>query len=312
MAYYLGIDTSNYTTSVCIYENRTKEVIMAKKLLPVPQNSVGLRQSDAVFSHIKQIHLLIDELFSKGQYKIKAVGVSTRPRSVEGSYMPAFLVGDTVASSIASVLSLKKYECSHQEGHIVSALYSANALDLLKDEFYAFHISGGTTEGLLIKPKDKFFTIDLLAKTLDLNAGQLVDRIGVMLGLEFPCGKALTQKALMCNEKFNIKPILKDNDINLSGVQNQCEKLYKEQKPDEYIARFLIETIKFSVEAMAVNLKGKYGSKPLLFAGGVMSNTIIKEYMQKKHNAMFASAELSCDNAAGVAIITAMKDYDNG
>lgn len=312
MAFYLGIDTSNYTTSVSIFNSETNEIVMQKRLLPVASNAVGLRQSDAVFAHVKQLHLLIDELFQTGNYKIQAVGVSTRPRSVEGSYMPAFLVGELVASSIASVLGIKKYECSHQEGHIVAALYSANALDMLKEKFFAFHVSGGTTECLLVEPKDSLFDITLIAKTLDLNAGQLVDRIGVMLGLQFPCGKALTELALQCNKKFKIKPTLKGHDIHLSGVQNQCETMHQKGVSQEEIARYVIEYIKASLEAMTKSVKEEYGTLPLLYAGGVMSNSIIKEYMQKEYSGLFASPEFSADNAAGVSIITAIKDHENG
>ncbi|WMJ23030.1 peptidase M22 [Paludicola sp. MB14-C6] len=312
MAYYLGIDTSNYTSSVSLFHSNTNQIVMQKRLLPVASNAVGLRQSDAVFAHVKQLHHLIEELFREQKYPIKAVGVSTRPRSVEGSYMPAFLVGDLVASSIASVLGVKKYECSHQEGHIVAALYSASAIDLLNNKFLAFHVSGGTTECLLVEPKNNLFDVTLIAKTLDLNAGQLIDRVGVMLGLQFPCGKALTELALQCNKKFKIKPTLKGHDIHLSGVQNQCETMYQKGVSKEEIARYVIEYIKSSLEAMTKGVQEQYGQLPLLYAGGVMSNTIIKEYMSNNYNGLFASPEFSADNAAGVSIITAIKDNENG
>jgi N6-L-threonylcarbamoyladenine synthase len=312
MAYYLGIDTSNYTSSVSVYNSDTNEIIMQKRLLPVAANAVGLRQSDAVFAHVKQLHLLIETLFQKHKYEIKAVGVSTRPRSVEGSYMPAFLVGDLVASSIASVLGVPKYECSHQEGHIVAALYSANALHLLKQRFFAFHVSGGTTECLLVEPNDTLFDVTLIAKTLDLNAGQLVDRVGVMLGLQFPCGKELTQLALQCEKQIQIKPTLKGHDIHLSGVQNQCETMFQKGVAKQEIARYVIEYIKVAIEAMTNGVQSEYGQLPLVYAGGVMSNEIIKEYMQKNYNGLFANPEFSADNAAGVSIITAIKDNENG
>lgn len=306
MGYTLGIDTSNYTTSASIYNTKDNSIVMQKKLLPVDGNACGLRQSDAVFAHIKQLHIIIDEIFKKEKYAIDAVGVSICPRSVEGSYMPAFLVGNTVASSIASVLSVPKYECSHQEGHIVAALYSSDMMELMNKEFYAFHVSGGTTECLLVKPREKLFEISLIAKTLDLNAGQLVDRVGVMLSLKFPCGRELTELALKCNDSFNIKPSMKGLDIHLSGVQNQCENMFNKGIANEYIARYAIEYIKTSLDKMTNAVIKEYGKKPLLFAGGVMSNIIIKEYMQNKYNAYFAKPEFSADNAAGVAIIAAI------
>lgn len=308
MSYYLGIDTSNYTTSASIYDSEKHEIIMQKKLLPVEKNAVGLRQSDAVFSHIKQLPDIIDELFKEKQYPLKAICVSSRPRNVEGSYMPAFLVGNTVASCLASVLNIPKYECSHQEGHIVAALFSANALSLLKEEFYAFHVSGGTTECLRVSPNDSLFDVSLIAKTLDLNAGQLIDRVGVMLSLDFPCGKALTELALQCKEKFKIKPTMKGLDIHLSGVQNQCEDMFEKCMPKEHIARYAIEYVKYAIDKMTDCVFKEYGKKPVVYAGGVMSNVIIKEHIEKKYHGLFAKPEFSTDNASGVAILGSMMD----
>lgn len=303
MAFILGIDTSNYTSSVSIYDTISGEITMKKRLLPVKDNAVGLRQSDAVFEHTKQLHTLMEELFCACPCKLDAVSVSIRPRSVEGSYMPAFLVGDMLASSIASVLRVPKFSCSHQDGHIVAALYGANQLDMLKAPFYAFHLSGGTTEAVRVTPKEKLFETEIIAKTLDLNAGQLVDRVGVMLGLQFPCGVELTKLALQCDQDIKIKPTLKGCDVHISGVQNQCEKLFSEGKPSCYIAKYVIEYLKQAVEGMTKAIFSMYGELPLLYAGGVMSNVTIREYMQAKYKAWFAPPIYSADNSAGVAII---------
>ncbi len=94
-----------------------------------------MKQSDAVFQHIKQLPQLLERLFGQCQMSVAGVGVSVTPRRSEGSYMPCFLVGSAVASSISSALSVPKYEFSHQEGHIMAALYSAGHLELLQDEF---------------------------------------------------------------------------------------------------------------------------------------------------------------------------------
>ncbi|MFZ2538288.1 MAG: peptidase M22 [Oscillospiraceae bacterium] len=308
MSHYLGIDTSNYTTSASVYDSDSDRVYSCKKLLPVAENAVGLRQSDAVFSHIKQLAQIIAELFEGNNFDIEAVCASTRPRSVEGSYMPAFLVGDMVASSVACVKNAKRYSCSHQEGHIVAALHSAGQMELLHEEFYAFHISGGTTECLLVKPCGNLFEVELVAKTLDLNAGQLVDRIGVMLGLSFPCGKELDKLSLCCDDKFKIKPTFKGLDCHLSGVQNQCEDMKIKAKSDEYIARYVIEYIKAVIDKMTQKILQTYGKKPLLYAGGVMSNSVIKEYITNKYGGFFAEPQFSTDNASGVAIIASILD----
>lgn len=300
---FLGIDTSNYTTSVALYDEKNNKITMQKKLLPTPKSSLGLRQSDAVFAHVKQLSDLMQNLFLNDSIKLDGICVSTRPRNIETSYMPCFMVGKMVAYSLKSAMNLPIFECSHQEGHIVSALFSADKLNLLSENFYAFHVSGGTTEGLLISKNDGLFDVSLLVQSLDLHAGQLVDRVGVMLSLDFPCGKALTDLALKCDEKIKIQPILKDGNINLSGVQNKCELLLKQGYKPEYIAKYVIEYIKISLDAMTEYIFKKYGKKPIVFAGGVMSNVIIRDYMQKKYNAFFAQPEFSTDNAAGVSII---------
>ena len=191
MASFLGIDTSNYTTSVAIY-NKCGEVVSIKKILTVKDGKIGLRQSDAVFQHVKEIPSKIEELFSKAEETPSAIGVSKSPRDEIGSYMPCFEVGVAVARSIAAALKVPLYTFSHQRGHIVAALYSANKIDLLKEKFLAFHVSGGTTEAILVTPDDEnIIKCEIVAKTLDLNAGQVIDRVGNMLGLPFPSGPEL-------------------------------------------------------------------------------------------------------------------------
>ena len=204
MPYFLGIDTSNYTTSASLYDSDSGEMLMKKKLLPVKEGECGLRQSDAVFHHVQQLPEITGELFSTFTDKITAVGVSSRPRNVEGSYMPCFMVGLTAARIIAQTHRIPLYTFSHQEGHIAAALFSTKRIDLFEREFIAFHVSGGTTEGLCIRPGSKdIFDITLAAKTLDLNAGQLIDRVGVMMGLKFPCGMELEKLAAENTEKIN-------------------------------------------------------------------------------------------------------------
>lgn len=305
---YLGIDTSNYTTSVALFDSETHEVFMEKKLLPTQKGSLGLRQSDAVFSHIKQIASIAKEVMKHKNKKLKAIGVSVFPTRAEGSYMPCFLVGQAIAEVLGAVENLPVYTFSHQEGHIVSALYSADKLSLLKEKFIAFHISGGTTDALLITPNDELFTVTPVAKSLDLKAGQLVDRVGVMLNLDFPCGPELEKLALLNKENIKVKATMKGKDCCLSGVQNKCEKLLSENKDRFYISAYCLETIKSALFAMTDALLEEYGNLPLLYAGGVMSNSIIKTAVIEKYGGFFAKPQFSSDNSAGIAILSAIKD----
>ena len=93
MSCYLGIDTSNYTTSVCLYDDESGQVVSKRKLLPVKDGELGLRQSDAVFHHVQQMPDLFEESFSDRSGEVKAIGVSFAPRTEKGSYMPCFTVG---------------------------------------------------------------------------------------------------------------------------------------------------------------------------------------------------------------------------
>lgn len=301
---YLGIDTSNYTTSCAIY--RAGGVLQQKRLLPVPQGQVGLRQSDAVFSHIKVLGELMEQLRKKDSKEIAAIGVSLRPRDVEGSYMPCFLSGVMAAKTAAAAMNLPLYTFSHQAGHVAAALYGADRLDLLDKNFLAFHLSGGTTECLWVQSLAEA-NITLLCSTNDLNAGQVVDRVGHLLGLSFPAGPALDALAQKSYRSFKIKTAFNGDNPCLSGIENQCQTMLKKGEAPEDIARFCIESILSALLCMASNAKDKTGCTDLVFAGGVMSNSIIRSAVELQCGGIFSPREFSCDNAAGIAVLTALQ-----
>ena len=301
---YLGIDTSNYTTSAALYNSQTGEMTQQKKLLPVREGQLGLRQSDAVFHHTAQLHTLFEELVRGVDTKqIAAVGVSSRPRPVSGSYMPCFTVGQNTAKILSAALKIPLCEFSHQEGHISAVLYSAKKTELFNRDFLAFHVSGGTTEAVLAKGLGSGFELELVAQTLDLNAGQAIDRVGLMLGLKFPCGPQLEQLALKNTEKLSARPTIKGCDCCLSGVENQCKKLISQGKSPDYVSAYCLEFIRKTLEKMTDALLEKHGELPLVYAGGVMSNSIIQNSFKEKYNAAFAEPVFSSDNAAGIAYL---------
>ena len=304
MSLFLGIDTSNYTTSVALYDSATGLIAQQKKLLPVREGQLGLRQSDAVFHHTAQLHTLFAELMSDvDPREIAAIGASTRPRPIDGSYMPCFTVGENTAKILSSALRVPLFEFSHQEGHIAAALYSSKRDDLFDREFLAFHVSGGTTEAVIAKGDGFGFSVEPAAKTLDLNAGQAVDRVGLMLGLRFPCGMELERLAAQNAGKIKVRPTLKGCDCCLSGVENRCQKLIKEGRNREYVAAFCIEYIRVTLAAMTDAVFETHGVMPVVYAGGVMSNKMIKNSFEEKYNAVFAEPVFSSDNAAGIAYL---------
>jgi len=303
MNLFLGIDTSNYTTSVALCDG-TGRVLQKKRLLPVKSGERGLRQSDAVFHHTKAYPELLTELFENVDEKIEAVGVSVSPTTEIGSYMPCFLVGESFASSLSTVLNIPLFKFSHQQGHIVAALYSADKLDLLNEKFIAFHVSGGTTDAVLCENDNGNLKITPISSSNDLKAGQAVDRIGVKIGLQFPCGKELEKLALKSDKNFKIKIKLYDGDCSLSGLENKCLKMLQDGESSEDVAKFLFCYIAETLSSMVSDIFSKFGELPLVFAGGVMSNTIIKNILKSRFSAFFAEPEFSSDNAAGIAVLT--------
>lgn len=301
MSCFFGIDTSNYTTSLAIYDTE-KGVRQIKRLLPVAKGEHGLRQSDALFHHTKALPELADVFFD---VKPEAVGVSSKPRDAAGSYMPCFLAGVSAAHVAADAAGVRCFEFSHQAGHIAAAVYSSGHDELIGKEFLAFHISGGTTDFLHITPDDgRIFRAETIGTSLDLTAGQAVDRVGMMLRHDFPAGKRIEEDALKSNAKFKIKTCVNGTSCNMSGLENQCRKMIDNGESPEDTALYCIDFIELTLEKMLLNSYSAYKELPVVFAGGVMSNSIIREYFTEKYNAFFAEPEFSCDNAAGIAYLT--------
>lgn len=311
MSKILGIDTSNYTTSAALLDTDTMEVVQEKMLLPVKQGEKGIRQSDAVFHHTIQLPIIIEKLFSDiGGINLDGIGVSFAPRHIKGSYMPCFTVGDGFAKSLGAVMGIKPDRTSHQIGHILAGLYSCRRFDLQKEkhDFLVFHASGGTTDLLLCTPDDDNLPeVREIGSSLDLKAGQAVDRVGVMLGLQFPCGKELDALACESDAHYKTRPVVKGLDCCLSGLENLCRKMYDNGESGKDIARFCIDYLCDTFSGMIAAALDKYGEMPLLCVGGVMSDSIIRSRLSERFGAFFAKLEFSCDNAVGTAVYSALK-----
>ncbi len=303
---FVGFDTSNYTTSVAVCTEAGEVVANLKRPLPVKDGECGLRQSDAVFSHVRNLPTLTEELREALRgFTVRAVGCSSRPREVEGSYMPCFLSGVAAAESFAAALDVPVYRFSHQDGHIMAALYSSGESErLLQSPFAAFHVSGGTTEVLHVVPSEKGFSVTLVGETADLNAGQAIDRAGVMMGLSFPCGKELEALAKTYTGKLPKPRIsVRDGKCNLSGLQNIAKKLWDESGDRACVSAYVLAFIGATLCEMTAQLDEKIPSLPIVYAGGVMSNRYLQGVLGKRQNTYFAEPQFSADNAAGVALL---------
>ena len=298
----LAFDTSNYTTSVAWFSPERQG--QARRLLSVPAGTLGLRQQDALFQHIRRLPELAEELLT-GSMDIGCVGASTAPRETEDSYMPCFLAGAGQGRTVAKALGVPFYGWSHQQGHLAAAAWSAGHLELLDKPFLAWHLSGGTTELLAVEPAGQAVTAKAIGGTKDISAGQLIDRTGVLLGLDFPAGKALD--ALSLEAAGSCIPFAVRTDgyyFSLSGMENKVKALAEAGEKPQEIARFVLDTVCSVLQRVTATAQKEYPGLPVLCSGGVASNVRLRDGLTKSCQAVFSAPEYATDNAMGTAILT--------
>ena len=297
----IGFDTSNYTTSIACFNGSDGE--NCSQLLPVKEGQLGLRQSDALFAHIKSLPELSGRLFSNVEAEsIAAVAVSTRPRAVEGSYMPCFLAGVAQAKLLSDALHVPLFEVSHQQGHVAAALWSADRLDLMDKPHLAWHLSGGTTELLLIEPEGRNVKATKIGGTTDISAGQLIDRTGQMLHLPFPSGRHLDELSRGAQDKSVFRVKCPGMEFSLSGVQNKVEKYHADHGEPAETAAYALRCVANAVITATKNAQKQYPGLEVVFSGGVASNSMLREVIAPL-NPIFSQPQFSTDNAMGVAVL---------
>ncbi len=297
---FLGIDTSNYTTSISIVSENGEIIADIRKPLKVKEGMRGLRQQEAFFQHVNELPSLYQEALIAHKINtdyIKAVCVSSKPKNVQDSYMPCFLAGLSIGKVIANTLNVPIYETSHQEGHIKAI---DKEIDLNKDEFIVFHISGGTCELLDVKREKGSYKVKEIGGSLDISFGQLIDRVGVACGFSFPSGKEMDKRAysFKSNNKINLTPIkTKGLFFNLSGIETQVmRELEKENIDLNNIAFSVLSNISICINKIIDNL-----DKPVVFVGGVSESKFLRKSIQSKNKVFFGSH--GSDNAIGTAYI---------
>lgn len=299
----LGLDTSNYTTSAAVFDGRAG--LNAGRLLEVRPGELGLRQSEALFQHVKALPGRLEELRSAGVLDgISAVCASTRPRAAEGSYMPCFLAGESLGRSLAQALDAPFFAVSHQQGHLAAAAWSAGRMELLDAPFLAWHLSGGTTELLYAEPDGVNVRARRLGGTTDISAGQLIDRAGVMLGLDFPAGQALDELARQASERPKAFPVkVSGMDFSLSGMENKAKGMLADGASPAAVASFVLDTLASLLRRVTAAARNEYPGLPVLCSGGVASNSRIRYVLGEFCQALFAEPRYSTDNAMGAAIL---------
>lgn len=308
----IGLDTSCYTTSAAAVTLEGQVVASCRKLLPVREGERGLRQSEAVFTHVRQLPERLEELgHAVRGMEIVAVCASQRPRDDDQSYMPVFQVGDAQGRGLAAMLGVPYFSSTHQRGHIAAASVDSG---LAEGDLLAVHLSGGTTELLALRQDE----LTLLGGTLDLHAGQMVDRIGVAMGLPFPAGPSLEKLAENGHSAALLPANLANDDLNchFSGAETQAQRWIKAgAMPRENIAREVYDLLARTIARMILAGAGRTGIRQVLVAGGVASSALFRamltERIRKKDHALrvcFGRPEYSGDNAVGAALI-GMKSY---
>ena len=311
----MGIDTSNYTTSVAVVDENGCLLGEERQLLTVKSGNRGLRQSEAFYQHCFNLPVILEKLANSmpaiDLADISAIGVSTRPRNIEGSYMPVFKCGENFARFTGTTLKVPVFEFSHQEGH-VKAITSFNKVG---EKFITFHLSGGTNEVLKIQANpynncenQREMGIEIIGRTLDISMGQLIDRVGVLMELPFPAGPYMDQLALDFKEKIekedakgtlHVKPIpVKGLDINVSGIETQLSRKVGEFSKEE-IAATAFKSIVKALEKQVKLCQEQYPGWPIVFAGGVAKSQYIRDYF--KDQVIFG--QYSSDNAVGTALL---------
>lgn len=307
----IGLDTSCYTTSAAAVTVEGQVVASCRKLLPVKEGERGLRQSEAVFIHVRQLPGRLEELAQHIQgMDIAAVCVSRTPRDDEESYMPVFHAGDAQGRGLAAMLGVPCFASTHQRGHIAAAAVDSGVKD---GDLLAVHLSGGTTEILSLRGDD----LTLLGGTLDLHAGQVVDRTGVALGLPFPAGPHLEKLALQGESKALLPANMADGDLHchFSGAESQIQRWIKAgTMRKEDIAREVYDLLARTVSRLVCAGAEKTGIRQVLIAGGVASSPLFRELVRARiakrdrHlHVCFGKPEFSGDNAVGAAMIGAKK-----
>lgn len=305
MALCVGLDTSNYTTSAAWIDG--SEGRNESRILDVPKGALGLRQSDALFLHVRRLPEIMERLLEGRNLRdAVVVAASSRPREAEGSYMPCFLAGVCEAKTLAMSLGATYMEFSHQQGHLAAAAWSAGHEELLDQPFLAWHLSGGTTELLHVVPDGAAVHAEIIGGTTDISAGQLIDRTGVLLDLPFPSGKYVDELYYQADSTASFRVKLNGLYFSLSGMENKVKGMLEAGERNANIARFAVDTVASAVRRTTDAAKKQYPGLPVLCSGGVASNSVLRMVLR---DACFAKPEFSRDNAMGIAVL-AQRAYE--
>ena len=211
-----------------------------------------------------------------------------------------------MTGGVAALLGVPCFASNHQRGHLEAAMVDSGAEP---GALLALHLSGGTTE-LLAYDGER---ITLLGGSLDLHAGQLVDRVGVALGLPFPAGPHLEELAVRGTSQARIPVSMEQGGLycHLSGAETQLQRwITAGEMPAEHIAREAYDLLARTVARLLDGACRRTGARQALVVGGVASSALLRRLvgdrlsrLRSPVRVLYGQAQYSADNAAGVASI---------
>ena len=268
--------------------------------------------------HIEKVIQVVDEALKEASLtmnEIDAVAVTYGPGLVG-----ALLVGVSAAKSIAFAHNKPLIGVHHIEGHI-SANYIEN--EELEPPFLCLVVSGGHTNLVIVKDYGEY---EVLGKTRDDAAGEAFDKVARAIGLGYPGGPKIQKISEEGNKAAIAFPRAKvaDNpfDFSFSGLKssvlnyiNSCEMKGEEINKADIAASFQEAVVDVLVSHTIEGAK-QLGFKKIAMAGGVASNTVLREEMKEaceRRGFMYyhPSPILCTDNAAMIGA-AAYYDYKKG
>jgi N6-L-threonylcarbamoyladenine synthase len=305
---YLGIDTSNYTSSIAVVDSHGNIVYREEILLDVRNNNCGLRQSDAYYKHTFNLPMMIESMSDRIELsEIASIGISVKPRPYISSYMPVFMAAYNTASVISSLQGNDLRYYTHQDGHFFASIMDSNIESFRGCNNLCIHLSGGTTEFIKYRIDDNKISSEILLSSLDISFGQLIDRIGVASKLSFPCGKEMDRISSECREdvKTFFRPTIRNKGINISGLENKFKKMIEDGNDVSFVYKSIFHNISEALVYLIHELLENYEFENIVFVGGVSSNSVIMEKVGSqdfgKSKIIFGKKENLRDNAAGIA-----------
>jgi N6-L-threonylcarbamoyladenine synthase len=304
---YIGLDTSCYTTSLALVDSDRSLVLDRRTLLKVNKGSKGLRQSEGVFQHVRNLGIFAEELRGvKEEFNVAAVAASVKPRPLPESYMPVFTVGENFAKAAAGIAGIPFFATTHQESHLMAGLWSAGGPQ--SGRFLTVHLSGGTTELIETLRTGTDFQVRIIGGTGDISAGQFVDRVGVAMGIDFPCGQRLEEmagKALITGSALELSCSAKDCIVSFSGPETHAKRLLDAGEDRHQVALAVLKCIARGLEKIISEACSRSNITEVLMVGGVSANKLICEYLRENLNCKlyFPQPHYCGDNAVGTALI---------